>query len=143
MASSSRTKVATRPVVMATWALPSYSSESSLQTLVLIPLNSDGSNFLERVNDAKAVLAADDLTITLEPEGEEEIGQVYKSQGLLTLRRHLDQPLRLQYIQVTDLAKLWSLLHTRFNHQQTLFLPQARSDWINLQVLDFLDCMNT
>jgi hypothetical protein len=40
---------------------------------------------------------------------------------------------------VDDPARLWSLLNARFNHQQTLFLPQARSDMINLRVLNFPD----
>lgn len=102
------------------------------------PLNSNGSNFLEWLIDAKTVLAAEDLAATLETKGADEIPKVYKSQALLTLRRHLDQTLRLQYIQVDAPAKFWSLLHARF-HQISIFLPQARSDWINLQVLDFPD----
>lgn len=117
---------------MATKITPQY-LESRLQALSFTPLNSNGSNFLEWVNDAKVVLAADDLSKTLEPEGEEEIGQVYKPQALLTLRRHLDQSLRLQYITLMDPEKLWN---ARFDHQQSLFLPQAHSDWINLWVLD-------
>jgi hypothetical protein len=40
---------------------------------------------------------------------------------------------------VDDLADLWAQLHARFHHQQTLFLPQTRADWINLRVLDFPD----
>lgn len=57
----------------------------------------------------------------------------------MILRRHLDHDLRLQYIQVSDPAKLWDQLKAQFDHQQTLFLPQARSNWINLRVLDFPD----
>lgn len=34
---------------------------------------------------------------------------------------------------------MWVQLYSRFNHQQTLVLPQARIDWINLRVLDFPD----
>ena len=59
--------------------------------------------------------------------------------ALLQIRRHLDHSLRLQYLQIDDPAELWTHLHARFNHQQTLFLPQAKSDWINLRVLDFPD----
>ena len=88
-----------------------------MQSLAFAPLNADGSNFLEWVNDAKADLATDDLSATLESEGEEEIEQVYKSQAMLTLQRHLDQSLRLQYIIVTNLYKLRGMLHARFNHQ--------------------------
>jgi hypothetical protein len=47
--------------------------------------------------------------------------------------------LRLQYLEVDDPADLWAQLHARFHHQQTLFLLQARNDWINLRVLDFPD----
>ena len=122
---------------MATQPSSSSPSESRLQPLVFATLNSDGSNFLEWLNDAKTVLAAEDLAITLETDPEEEVPAVYKPQALLILRRHLDHALRLQYIQVDDPAKLWNQLNVRFNHQQTLFLPQARSDWINLRVLDF------
>jgi hypothetical protein len=102
-------------------------------------LYSDGSNFLEWHNDAKTVLSAEDLAATLEDDPAGEIYDVYKSQALLLLRRHLDQALRLQYIQIEDPARLWRELNARFNHQETMFLPQARSDWINLRVLDFPD----
>ena len=51
----------------------------------------------------------------------------------------MDQALRLQYLEVDDPADLWTQLQTRFDHQQTLFLPQARTDWANLRILDFPD----
>ena len=126
-------------IVMATQPSPSVPSGSRLQALVFEALNSDGSNFLEWLNDAKHYLAAEELDIYLETNPEEEVSDVYKSQTLVILRRHLDHALRLQYIQVSDLARLWNQLKARFDHQQTLFLPQARSDWINLRVLDFPD----
>ena len=58
---------------------------------------------------------------------------------MVLLRRHLDQTLRMQYLEVNDHVDLWAQLNKRFNHQQTLFLPQAHTDWINLRVQDFLD----
>lgn len=116
MASTSRFSNTTKHVAMATTVQPQYST-TRMQSLAFAPLNADGSNFLEWVNDAKADLATDDLSATLESEGEEEIEQVYKSQAMLTLQRHLDQSLRLQYIIVTNLYKLRGMLHARFNHQ--------------------------
>lgn len=120
--------------------------ESRLQALLFPPLNSDGSNFLEWIHDAKTVLSAEDLARTLQPpvastsiDGEVQIPAVCKWQALLLLRRHLDQTLRLQYLEIDDPADLWARLHARFHHQQILFLPQARTDWINLRVLDFPD----
>ena len=139
MASKYKSKKIDNPVVMATQPSSSSSLESRLQPLMFVALNSDGSNFLEWLNDTKTVLAAEDLAITLETDPAEEIPIVYKSQALLILRRHLDHALRFQYIQVDDPARLWSHLNAKFNHQQTLFLPQARKDWINFRVLDFLD----
>lgn len=124
--------------------------ESRLQALMFPPLNSDGSNFLEWINDTKTVLSAEDLARTLitpvestssAPNAADNIPAVCKWQALLLLRRHLDHALRLQYLEVDDPADLWAQLHARFHHQQTLFLPQARTDWINLRVLDFPDCL--
>lgn len=138
MASNNKGSRSSKPVVMNTTTHASYFS-NKIQSLAFAPLNSDGSNYLEWINDAKVVLSADELQYTIEHEGEEEITQIYKSQAMLVLRRHLDHSLKLQYITVTDPQKLWSMLEARFNQQQTLFFPQARSEWINLRVLDFLD----
>jgi hypothetical protein len=122
--------------------------ESRFQALMFPPLSSNGTNFLEWINDAKTVLSAEDLARTLiipvastfdAPTTANNILAVCKWQALLLLRRHLDHALRLQYIKVDDRADLWAQLHARFNHQQTLFLLQARTDWINLRVLDFPD----
>jgi hypothetical protein len=101
---------------------------------------------LEWVNDTKTVLSVDDLARTLtHPQASTsedpapQIPTVCKWQALLLLQQHLDHSLRLQYPQVDDLADLWTQLHSRFQHQQNLFLPQARTNWINLRVLDFPD----
>jgi hypothetical protein len=121
--------------------------ESRLQALMFPPLSVDGSNFLEWINDAKTVLSAENLARTLitpvastsTANHADNIPEVCKWQALLLLRRHLDQALRLQYLEVDDPADLWVQLHARFHHQQTFFLPQARTDWLNLRVLDFPD----
>lgn len=138
MASKSKHKN-TELIVMATQPGPSSSTPTGSRLLCFEPLSSDGSNFLEWLNDAKHYLAAEELDICLETNPTEEVSNVYKSQALIILRRHLDHSLRLQCIQVSDPARLWNQLKKRFDHQQTMFLPQARSDWINLRVLDFPD----
>ena len=118
---------------------------NELQALMFPPLSVDGTNFLEWINDAKTVLSAENLARTLitpvastsaTTNRADNIPEVCKWQALLLLRRHLDQALRLQYLEVDDPADLWAQLHARFHHQQTLFLPQAHTDWINLRVLD-------
>ena len=119
--------------------------ENRMQSLQFNPLNANGSNFLEWVNDAKTVLCVGDLakTLTVQPstsiDPAQQILVAARWQALHQLRRHLDHSLRLQYLQIEDPAELWALLHSRFNQQQTLFLPQARYDWINLCVMDFSD----
>ena len=122
-------------------AQPSF-IESRSQALMFAPLNSDGSNFLEWVIDAKIVLSADDLIRTLSNQATtstdpaQQIPAAARWQALILLRRHLDHALRLQYLHVDDPAELWAQLHSRFNHQ---VLDQARTDWIDLRVLDFPD----
>jgi hypothetical protein len=53
------------------------------------------------------------------------------------LRRHLDSSLQQQHFQVEDPAKLWAALAARFKHEETIFRPQAWSNWIGLRVMDF------
>ena len=111
--------------------------ETRTQPLLFDPLEPDGSNYLGWNIDMKIYLCAEKLDITLEPQTEEEVPQTYKWQTLMLLRRHLDSSLRQQYIQVKDPAELWAALEARFKHEETIFLPQAKSDWIGLRVLDF------
>ena len=122
--------------------------ESRLQTLLFPPLNTDGSNFFKWVNDAKTILSAEDLakifkhtkpfTSTSNSEtNEAHIPVVSKWQALVLLRHHMDQVLRLQYLEIDNPADMWAQLHARFHHQQTMFLPQARTDWINPHILNF------
>ena len=89
----------------------------------------------------RAYLRAQELDATIAPTHEEEIPTSHKWHTLLILSRHLDFSLRQQYIQLEDPAKLWAALAARFKHEQTIFLPQARSDWIGLRVMDFPNFM--
>ena len=36
-------------------------------------------------------------------------------------------------------TELWAQLQARFLHQRTIFLPQARHNWMSLRVMDFPD----
>lgn len=122
-----------------TLSQPSSSVDVRLQPLLFHALNFDGSNFLEWINDAKAVLASEDLAEAFDSETAADLRPVHKWQALLILRRHLDTPLMQQYLQIEDPAELWTFLHARFHHEWTLFLPQAKNDWLHLRVLDFPD----
>ena len=61
------------------------------------------------------------------------------AKALQALRRHLDTSLRREHIQVEHPAELWAQLQTHFLHEKTIFLPQARHEWMSLRVMDFLD----
>lgn len=104
--------------------------DSRIQALMFSLLNSDGSNFLEWINDARIVLNTEDLARTLNSsvtstssDSEVQIPTVYKWQVLSLLRRHLDHAFRLQYLEIEYPAYLWAQLYARFYHQQTFFSP--------------------
>ena len=111
--------------------------ETRTQTLMFDALEPDGSNFLEWNNDVSTYLCAEELDGTLNAETARTLPTPWKWQALLIIRRHIDASLRQQYIQVHEPAELWSQLQARFKHEETLFLSQARNDWVNLRVLDF------
>ena len=66
-------KTLENPVML---VIQSSTLETRLQPLMFSPLNSDGSHFLEWLNDAKTVLAADDSTTLLKAKRAEEIPTV-------------------------------------------------------------------
>ena len=76
--------------------------DSRFQAFMFPPLNSNGSNFLDWINDARIVLSAEELARTLNPyvpstssNFEVQIPTVCKWQTLLLLCHHLDHALRL------------------------------------------------
>lgn len=113
--------------------------DARLQALIFSYLTADGTNLLEWVNNAKVTLAAEELSVFLSKDTAKGRHDVLKGQTLFFLQRHLDPSLRQQYIQVNHPVDLWTELHDKFHHKQTIFLPEAKNDWINLRVLDFLD----
>ena len=111
-----------------------------MQSLLFEPLNASGSNFTEWINDVKVFLQAENIAQAISKDEIPEEAQLPAStkwHTLMVLRRHLDHTLRIQYLHIENPAELWAKLQARFDHQQPLYLPQARSDWTNLRVLDF------
>lgn len=94
---------------------------------------------MEWLNDVKTILSTEDLANTFNVKEVTDFSPICRWQALLILHCHLDPSLCLQYIQVDNLVDLWSQLHACSHHQQTIFLPQVRSDWINLRMLEFSD----
>lgn len=114
-------------------------TKSRMQPLLFDSLGDDGRNFLAWSIDVKSYLCAEELDSTIETNTNVHIATPSTQKALLILRRHLNDSLKDKYIQITNLAKLWSQLHARFYHEQMIFLPQARRNWIYLCILDFPD----
>ena len=112
-----------------------------IQAILFPALKGDRGNYLEWSVDARAHLCAEELDDALKKPvaNAPSLPGSTRWKALLVLRRHLDSSLRRQYIQVEDPADLWRQLHARFHHEKSIFLPQARSDWLSLRVLDFAD----
>ncbi|XP_023738351.1 uncharacterized protein LOC111886347 [Lactuca sativa] len=53
------------------------------------------------------------------------------------LRKHIDEMLRFEYLDVTDPSILRNLLKERFDHQKDVILPNARDLWRTLRFQDF------
>jgi hypothetical protein len=115
--------------------------KARVQPLLFEALEANGRNYLEWSIDAKSYLCAEELDGSLAATPPATISASSTWKALLILRRHLDLSLRKQYIQVDNPNELWKKLEARYHHEKTIFLPQARSDWIHLRVLDFSDFM--
>ena len=107
-----------------------------VQSLLFKALEADGSNYLGWNIDVKTHLAAEELGEAINLEAK-DIPAYVQSKALLIVRRHIDYSLRNQYLLVEKPDELWKELKSRFFHEKTIHLPQARNDWIQLRVLDF------
>jgi hypothetical protein len=112
-----------------------------LQSLLFEALEADGSNYMEWSIDLRTFLASEDLHGTIK-KNNAEIAATSKNKALLMIRRHLDYSLRKQYLTLSSPHELWKALKARFLHEKTMHLPQARSEWIQLRVMDFSDLLS-
>ena len=119
--------------------------QSRLQPLIFPPLEDNDSNYLEWAIDAKMHLITEEIVraIQIQDQGTqpvvEEVSASVCSRALQALRHYLGYSLWKEYIQLEDPAELWQQLRNRFLHEKTIFLPQARYDWMSLRMLDFPD----
>jgi hypothetical protein len=116
-------------------------SKPKVQSLLFEALEADGSNYLEWNIDLRTNMAAEELQGAIKLNAE-EITAASRNKALLILRRHIDYSLRKQYLMISTPHELWKELKSRFLHEKTIHLPQARNDWIQLRVLDFPDFLS-
>ena len=111
----------------------------SIQPLTFPELKAIGRNYLKWCIDVKAYLVAHDLEGILNYPVPDNFTTSQKSWALVFMRKHIDDSLEQQYLQIEDPADLWRQLEARFCHEKMIFLPKARNDWAKLRVYDFSD----
>ena len=60
-----------------------------------------------------------------------------KANALIFICRHLYDSLKVQYLMVRDLLKLWTKLKERYDHMKIVVLLQAQYAWQHLKLQDF------
>ncbi|KAM2327702.1 hypothetical protein ACFXTH_014242 [Malus domestica] len=56
---------------------------------------------------------------------------------MIFIRRHIHDALKIKYLAEEDPQSLWVTFADRFDHQNDIFLPEARHDWQHLHFQDF------
>ncbi|KAL7123648.1 hypothetical protein ACP275_01G118800 [Erythranthe tilingii] len=106
-----------------------------LSKLDFTHLNVSGENYMSWTMDVKIHLTRKKLRMAIVKEN--LLNEAQKAEAMILIRRHLDEVLRLDYSSIEDPQILWDALASRFNHQKTILLPEARNKWIHLRFMDF------
>ncbi|XP_068329776.1 uncharacterized protein [Pyrus communis] len=107
-----------------------------LNKLDFTALEVSGRNYLKWVQDVKLYLTAKNLRPTIEDETNNPVGKAEKATAMVFIRRHIHDTLQTEYLDEKDPQALWVSLANRFDHQNDIFLPEARH---NCQHLCFQD----
>nr|CBL94139.1 putative polyprotein (retrotransposon protein) [Malus domestica] len=85
-----------------------------------------GKNYHKWVHDVKLHLTAKNLRLAIEEETDNPVGKAEKAIAMIFIRRHIHDVLQIEYLAEKDSRALWVALADRFDHQNDLFLPEAR-----------------
>lgn len=108
---------------------------SNLNKLDFVALEVSGRNYLKWTQDVKLHLTANKMRTTIEANN--NASNALKASAMFFIRKHMEEALQVEYLAEEDPRALWVVLEERFNHQRTIFLPEARNDWSNLRFQDF------
>jgi hypothetical protein len=61
----------------------------------------------------------------------------FKYNALYIIRNHLHIDLKSEYVMEEELNVLWAALHTHYEQQKVVILPEANLDWTMLRLQDF------
>ncbi|XP_070667390.1 uncharacterized protein [Malus domestica] len=82
-------------------------------------------------------LTTKNLHHAIEDETDNPVGEVEKTTAMIFIQRHIHDALQTEYLAKEDPRALWVTLVDRFDHQEDIFLPEARHDWQHLRFQDF------
>ena len=102
-------------------------------------LDAAGKNYLDWTQDIQNHLDAQGLLDVIydEDNRELEVTREMNAKAMILFRRHLSDTMKSEFIAITSPKTLWDSLKERFDHQKTIWLPEARQDWLNLRFQDF------
>nr|XP_043629825.1 uncharacterized protein LOC122601119 [Erigeron canadensis] len=108
---------------------------SNLAKLEFAALDITGKNYLSWVLDAEIHLDDNNLGDTIKEENTTSAQD--KAKAMIFLRHHIHEPLKNEYLTVKDPLVLWTNLKSRYDHQKSVILPNARHEWHSLRLQDF------
>ncbi|KAM1438922.1 hypothetical protein ACFXTO_012843 [Malus domestica] len=82
-------------------------------------------------------LTTKNLHHAIEDETDNPVGEVEKTTAMIFIQRHIHDALQTEYLAKEDPRALRVTLVDRFDHQEDIFLPEARHDWQHLRFQDF------
>ncbi|KAM1647013.1 hypothetical protein ACFX14_008653 [Malus domestica] len=97
---------------------------SNLNKLNFTTLEVSGRNYLKWVQDVKLHLTAKILSLAIEDEMDNPIGEVEKATTMIFIRRHIHDALQIEYLAEEDPQALWVDLSNGFDDQKDIFLPE-------------------
>ena len=109
---------------------------SNLAKLEFAALEVTGKNYMPWIMDVKMHLQSQGIQNTINEHNEYATEQE-KAKAIVFLRKHIDEMLKYEYLDVTDPIVLWNQLKERFDHQKEVILPSARDEWRTLRFQDF------
>ena len=108
---------------------------ANLTKLKFVALDISGKNYLSWILDAEIHLDAMNLGETIKEGNQASLQE--RAKAMIFLRHHLHEELKTEYLTVKDPYILWNNLRERYEHQKTVILPRARSQWMHLRLQDF------
>ncbi|KAM2436754.1 hypothetical protein EV1_013882 [Malus domestica] len=101
---------------------------SNLNKLNFTTLEVSRRNYLKWIQDVKLHPTAKNFHPAIEDETDNLVGEAEKATAMIFIRRHNHDALQTEYFADEDPRAIWVALADRFDHQNDIFLLEARHD---------------